>query len=223
MDYGALYLKWAPFAKENPEPEGKLPQYGTAVEVGALNKVSDNPTFNEAKGYGSNVLKVYVNKFKECPVSVEVTQILRAVLSAISGAEIESGDHKNMRFQVTDKPPYGGLGFIVNMITDDAKDVCMGIFFPKVKAMLQGTEYNTSGENITLSTGKLQFTASACKSGDWRIYSEEFDDEKDAKAWVDGMFTGESTDIGKEEPVEPEVQSVQAAPAKSKAGASEAM
>lgn len=218
MDYGALYLKWAPFAKENPEPAGKLPSYETPVEVGSLNKVSDNPTFNEAKGYGSNTLKVYVNKFKECPISVEVTEILRAVMSAISGAEIEPGEHKNMRFRVTDKPPYGGLGFIVNMIKDDTRDVCMGIFFPKVKAMLQGTEYNTSGENITLSTGKLQFTASACNSGDWRIYSEEFDAEEEAKAWVDGMFTGESTDIGKEP------AGVSAAePARSTPGAAEAL
>lgn len=199
MEYGAAYPKWAPFAKEDPEPAGKLPNYGTAVEIGSLNKVTDSPVFNEAKGYGNNRLKVYVNKFKESPISVELTEILRTVLSEISGAEIEEGAHKNMLFGDNDKPPYGGLGFYINAILDDGRDVCMGVFYPKVKAMLQGTEFSTNGENITLSTGKLQFTASSCSTGHWRVYSEYFETEAEAQAWVDGMFTGASTDVGKDE------------------------
>lgn len=203
MDYGAKMLMWAPFAKENAEMAGKLPKYGEAMNVGALNKVSDAPAFNEAKGYGDNRLVVYVNKFKEDVVSVEVTEILRAVMSAISGSQIEEGVHKNMRFRTTDVPPYGGLGFYVTRALDDGRTVYMGVFFPKVKAMLQGVEYNTDGENITLSTQKLQFTASAVRTNDWKIESEYFDatDEGEAQveAWVNGMFTGESTDIGKED------------------------
>lgn len=198
MEYGAAGIMWAPFAETDPEPAGKLPSYGTAMSVGSLNKATDTPAFNEAKGYGDNKLKVYVNKFKESPIAVEVTEILRETMSAISGAQIETGDHKNMRFTANDKPPYGGLGFYINAILDDGRDVCMGIFYPKVKAMLQGTEYNTNGENITLSTGKLQFTASSCNSGDWRLYSEYFDTEAEAQSWVAGMFTGTSTDIGKD-------------------------
>ncbi len=199
MDYGAKYIRWAPFAAVNPEPPKKLPSYGAAVSVGSLNKVSDNPTFNEAKGYGDNVLKVHVIKFKESPIAVEVTEIPRETMSAISGAEIEKGEHKNMWFGDNDKTPYGGLGFYVNMLLDDTRDVCMGVFYPKVKAMLQGVEYNTNGENITLSTGKLQFTAASCSIGKWRCYSDYFDTEEEAQAWVDGMFDGTSTDIGKDQ------------------------
>ena len=200
MDYGAKMLQWAPFAKENAEAKGKLPKYDTAVNLGALNKVSDSPSFNEAKGFGDNALKVHVVKFKECGVATEVTELPRAQMSAISGAEIETGEHKNMRFRDSDKAPYGGLGFYVNKILDDGRDVCMGVFFPKVKAVLQGTEYNTSGDNITLSTGKIQFTAAACDTGDWRIYSDYFDTEEEAETWVNGMFDGTSTDIGKDQP-----------------------
>lgn len=196
MDYGAKYIRWAPFAETNPEPDGKLPQYGTAVSLGVLNKVTDTPSFNEAKGYRDNSLKVYVNKFKEATLAVEVTEIPRDTMSAVSGAEIEPGEHKNMWFGDNDKPPYGGLGFFVNMLLDDTRDVCRGIFYPKVKAMLQGTEYNTNGDSITLATGKLQFTASSCKIGKWRCYSVDFDTEDEAVAWLDGMFTGESTGIG---------------------------
>lgn len=197
MDYGAKYIRWAPFAETNPEPDGKLPSYGEAVSLGSLNKVAETPSFNEAKGYGDNSLKVYVNKFKEATLAVEVTEIPRDAMSAVSGSEIESGEKKNMWFGDSDKPPYGGLGFYVNMLLDDGRDVCRGLFYPKVKAMLQGGEYNTNGDNITLSTGKLQFTASSCKLGKWRCYSVDFETEDEAKAWVDGMFTGESTDLGK--------------------------
>lgn len=212
MDYGAMYITWAPFAAENAEVPGKLPKYQETMEIGSLNKITDNPAFNEAKGYGNNALKVYVNKFKENTINIETTEIPRAFMSAVSGATIEEGTHKNMRFRSSDKAPYGGIGFFVNKILDDGSDVCMGIFYPKVKAMLQGTEYNTNGENITLSTGKLQFTGAAALTGDWRIESEYFDTEEEAKAWVDGMFTGESTDIGKE----PGTEGPQAAPAAAK-------
>lgn len=212
MDYGAKYIRWAPFAEENPEPDGKLPSYGPAVTLGPLNKLSDAPAFNEAKGYGDNALQVYVNKFKETVLAIETTEVPRESMSAVSGTIIEEGAHKNMRFRNADKAPYGGLGFYVNLLLSGNRDVCKGVFYPKVKAMLQRTEYNTSGENITLSTSKLQFTGAAAKTGDWRIESEFFETEEEAQAWVDGMFTGASTDIGKEEAGgQPESQS---APAK---------
>lgn len=191
-------LMWAPFAKENAETEGRLPKYDTPEQIGSLNKVSDNPSFNEAKGYGNNRLVVYVNKFKEDIVSVEVTEIPRELMSKIAGTEIEPGEHKNMRFKTTDAPPYGGMGFFVNKALDDGRIVFMGVFFPKAKAMLQGVEYNTDGENITLSTEKLQFTAAAAKTNDWKIESDHFETEAEAIAWVAGMFDGTATDIGKE-------------------------
>ncbi len=215
MEYGAKYIRHAPFAKENPEPAGKLPKYDTAVGVGSLNKVTENITFNEAKGYGDNHLVVYVNKFKEAILSVETTEIPRTVMASVSGAEIEAGDHENIWFGDSDKPPYGGLGYYVNMILDDGRDVCMGLFYPKTKAMLQGGEYNTNGDNITLATGKLQFTASSCNNGKWRCFSPLFETEDEAAAWVDGMFTGTSTSIDADSL---EAAMAQTASAKSKAG-----
>lgn len=206
MDYGAKYIRWAPFAEADPEPAGKLPNYGESVTLGALNKLTETPSFNEAKGYGDNALKVYVNKFKEATLAIETTEVPRDSMAQVCGTtleedkvqpEMESGTRKNMRFRDSDKTPYGGLGCYINKILDDGRDVCVGIFYPKTKAMLQGVEYNTNGENITLSTSKLQFTASSCASGDWKIESDYFDTEDDAQAWVDGMLDGSrSADIG---------------------------
>lgn len=212
MDYGAKYIRWAPFktdAEGGAEPAGKLPVYGEAVTLGALNKLTETPSFNEAKGYGDNVLKVYVNKFKEAALAIETTEVPRTAMSAVCGTTLEDdkvqpevdvpAKRQNMRFRDSDKTPYGGLACYINKILDNGRDVCVGIFYPKVKAMLQGVEYNTNGENITLTTSKLQFTASSCNSADWKIESDYFDTEDDAQAWVDGMLDGtRSADIGAE-------------------------
>lgn len=212
MNYGAKYIRWAPFktgAEGGAEPAGKLPVYGEAVTLGKLNKLTENPSFNEAKGYGSNSLAVYLNKFKEATLSVETTEVPRSSMSAVCGTTLEDDQlqpaggspskRQNMRFRDSDKAPYGGLACYVNKILDDGRDVCVGIYYPKTKAMLQGVEYNTNGENITLSTSKLQFTASSCGSADWKIESDYFDNEDDAQAWVDGMLDGtRSAGIGAE-------------------------
>lgn len=203
MIYGCEHLMWAPFAEEPPETASKLPTYGTAVELGTLNKITETPSMNEAKGYGNNGLQEYVNKFKECGLATAVTSLARADASAIYGAQIESETKKNLRFRASDKPPYGGLGFVNNQIIG-GKDCAVGVFYPKVKAMIQGVEYNTSGENITLANTALQFTAAAALSGDWKIESPLFEDGdsgtagEQALTWVKGMFDGTSTDIGKE-------------------------
>ena len=81
--YGAKYIRWAPFAETTPETDGELPDYGTPVSIGELIKVTDAPTFNEAKLYGDNALQIYVNEYKECSVDVEVTDISNANAAAI--------------------------------------------------------------------------------------------------------------------------------------------
>lgn len=186
MDYGAKYIRWAPFAAEDPEPAGKLPNYGEAVTLGSLNKLSETLSFNEAKGYGDNVLKVHVIKFKEGALAIEITEVPRDAMSQLVGSSID--ENKNLWRRNSDKAPYGGLGFCVNKILDDGRDVCMGIIYFKTKAMLQGGDYNTSGDNITLTNNKLQFTVAACGSGYWKVESDYFDSEEEAQAWVDGAF-----------------------------------
>lgn len=215
MRYMAKYIQWAPFAETDPEPAGKLPSYGDAVNLGALNQVVETPSFNEAKGYGDDAQKVYVNRFKEAVLAVQITEIPREQMAAVSGAQMEPGQYKNMRFRSEDTPPKGGLGFIYRNILDDGGgEKCVGVFYPKVKAMLQDTTYDTNGENISLAYDKLQFTSSACNSGDWKIESPDFDTDEEAKAWVDGMFTGASTEIGKDTLGTPEHTSLASTKAK---------
>lgn len=53
--YGAKYLQWAPFVKESADTaDDAYPKYGDPMNLGALVKVTDTPSFNEAKIYGDN-------------------------------------------------------------------------------------------------------------------------------------------------------------------------
>lgn len=187
MKYGAKMLQWALFAAENAEPVGAVPIYGSPVNLGALNKVTDSPSFNEAKGYGDNALKVHVNEFKECTVDVEITDLSNTNAAAVFGATIDTAGEGDLHFGAEDNAPYGGLGFYINKMLDGNKKVYQGIFFPKVKAAMQGEEYTTKGDTITLTNSKIHFVAAACNSGDWKILSKDFTTEAEAAAWVNTM------------------------------------
>lgn len=188
MKYGAKMLQWAPFAESNPEPADALPNYGSAVNLGALNRVSDSPAYNEAKGYGDNALKVHVNEFKECPVDVEVTELSNENAAAVFGALLASGEAGDLHFGSEDNAPYGGLAFYISKMLDGGKKVYQGIFYPKLKAAMQGEEYATKGDSITLTTSKIHFLAAAANSGDWKILSKDFTTESEAAAWVNGKL-----------------------------------
>lgn len=184
MKYGAKMLQWAPLAESDPEPAGALPKYGTPMNLGALNKVTDSPTFNEAKGYGDDALKVHVVEFKEAGVDVEVNELSNAVASAIFGATQEAEEGQDLHFSAEDKPPYGGLAFYIKKMLPGNVKVFQGIYYPKAKASMQGEEYSTKGESITLANSKIHFLASACNSGDWKILSKDFTTETEAVSWV---------------------------------------
>lgn len=183
MKYGAKMLQWAPFAESDPEPAGALPKYGTPMNLGALNKVTDSPTFNEAKGYGDNGLTVHVVEFKEASIDVEVNELPNAVASAIFGATLEE-EGQDLHFGAEDNPPYGGMAFYINKILPGNVKFFQGVYYPKAKATMQGEEYSTKGESITLVNSKIRFLASACNSGDWKILSENFTTEAEAVSWV---------------------------------------
>lgn len=183
--YGAKYLRWAPFAETTPDAvDTAYPKYGTPMGLGALVKVTDSPAFNEAKSFGDNALRDHVNEFKECPVTVELTELSNPVASAVLGATINEEADNDLEFSAEDNAPYGGLAFYINKMEAGVKSF-HGIYYPKLKAAMQGTEYATKGDSITLTGGTLNFTASVPACGKWKVESEDFPTEAAAKAWVD--------------------------------------
>lgn len=180
MYYGAKGIDWAPITEEKA---GALPTYGEVMRIGELNKVTDAPAFAEAKAYGDNALARHVAEFKECPLDIEVLDMPKTVVSAITGAKISEGDAKDLHFNEADNPPYGGVVFYVNELLADNRKVFTGFFYPKAKAVMQGETYSTKGESVTLTGKKLRLTASTAKNGDWKVESDYLETEEAAIAW----------------------------------------
>ena len=194
MDYGAKGLKWAPFAAEDAEPAGALPNYGASIDLGELIAVSDSPQFAEATASGDNAVNRTINRFTRNNVSAEVSEFSAEAAAAIFGAGIaadtRTGPAKNLHFNDADNPPYGGMAFYVTSREKGDVDKHYGVFYPKLKAVVQGKTYSTTGESITLNSDKANFTGLRCNSGDWKIVSELFDTEEEAADWRDQMLAG---------------------------------
>lgn len=184
MEYGAKMIQWAPFASSNPEPADSAPRYAAAINLGALNQVTESINWAEASGYGDNARKVYIKEFKDGSLAVQTLYLSIANLAAVSGGTVESGSEGNLHLGSEDAPPYGGLAFYVSAMTDGGTKYYQGVWYPKVKAGLDNKDYNTKGDSIVLSNARLIFAIQACKTGDWKILSPEFETEAEAAAWV---------------------------------------
>ncbi|MBR5093454.1 MAG: hypothetical protein IK095_00030, partial [Oscillospiraceae bacterium] len=62
------------------------------------------------------------------------------------------------------------------------------IYYPKVKAAMQGEDFETKGESINFANGKLKFKASKCNAGKWKVVSAAKTTADAAKTWVDTML-----------------------------------
>lgn len=180
--YGAKYIKFAPLKNE---PEDAIPTYENAVQIAELQKLTDNPTYSEGKQYGDDRLVEYVSEFNEADVDVEVTDLDNQMQSTIFGATL-SGENTNeeLAFGGSDTAPYGGLGAVICRMRGNVRTY-QGILYTKVKASMQGEEFTTKGDNITLAGGKLKFKATEPKYGKWKIKSAMFPTLEAAKSWVD--------------------------------------
>ena len=183
--YGAKYIKFAPLKNE---PADAIPTYEKAVQIAELQKLTDNPTYSEGKQYGDDRLVEYVSEFNEADVDVEVTDLDNQMQSTIFGATLSGeNDAEELAFGGSDTAPYGGLGAVICRMRGNVKTY-QGVLYTKVKASMQGEEFTTKGDNITLAGGKLKFKATEPKYGKWKIKSAMFPTLEAAKSWVDAKL-----------------------------------
>ena len=74
--YGAKHIRWAKITNENA---GSKPTYDTAIALAKLQKVVDNPQFNEVKQSGDDGIAEHVVEFKEIGVDIEITHISKSM------------------------------------------------------------------------------------------------------------------------------------------------
>lgn len=180
--YGAKYIKFAPL---KTEPADAIPTYENGIQIAELQRLSDNPTYAEGKQYGDDHLVEIVSEFSEADVDVEVTDLDNQMQHIVFGAELSgAGQDQELAFGGDDTAPYGGLGAVVCRMRNNTKSY-FGVLYTKVKASMQGEEFASKGDNITLSGGKLKFKAAQPNYGKWKIKSPMFATVDEAKAWID--------------------------------------
>lgn len=190
--YGARYIKWGKFADDQTSAANGFPSYEAAIALAELQKVTDQPNFNEASQYGDDGLQEYVNEFKDADVDIEITDLPVDVEKPVLGVTRTAKSGDLVCLTGDDNPPYGGLGFVSCIIRKNVRQF-QAILYPKMKATMQGEEYSTKGDSLTLSGGKLKFKAAAIDSGVWKAKSKYLATEQEAKALVDALFAGTLT------------------------------
>lgn len=191
--YGAKMLQWAPFAATNPEPADALPNYGTPMNLGSLMSVAETLNYAEVEARADDVRKIYVKEFVDGSLAVGVLELANATASALTGAKLDStASAKDLHFSANDNAPYGGLAFYVSCLKEDGTKYFKGIYYPKVKASMDGRTYTTKQKTIVLDSPKLTFAVDACATGDYKIESDELSTEAAAAAWVNGKIKAAS-------------------------------
>lgn len=181
--YGAKGIRFAPFAATDPEPANAFPNYGASISLGGLKTLTDAPENAEAETYEDNALGARKVSFKKCNVDVEVGEMLNATAAVVLGAEIDETT-SNLELG-DDDAPWGGLAFYYSTQDKAGNVKHKGVYYPKVQAAVQGSDYETTGENLSFKGDKLKFTGAKCNKGKWKVLSPEtFTDEADAIAWV---------------------------------------
>lgn len=187
MQYSAKMIQWAPFATTNAEPADDFPRYGTPINLGALNNVVEQLNYADVRAYGDDVCKIIENDFTDGLLTIETLELPIKAAAALTGNTITAGsgdEGGDLEFSAEDLAPFGGASFVTGWRRADGTRYHQGIWYPKVKAHLEGQTYNTRGQTIILTNSKIVFAVMACNKGVPKVLSPEFTTEAKVIAWV---------------------------------------
>lgn len=194
--YGARKSRWAPWKDAAADNNSqKLPQYGDVKSFGELNKVSDNPNFNEGSLPGDDQIVLYEKKFKDGTVDAESVFIPIEDAATMFGSAYDSS--MGMSRGDDDEPPFIGYGFLTHHV-GKGKAYFQVVFYPKLKATPRAEDYETRGDNINFKTDKLQFIWMSPFCRKYQVI-KDFPTEEEADAYLDGLFAGTAPVPGLEE------------------------
>ena len=90
-------------------------------------------------------------------------------------------------YNVDRTPPWGGLTFVRSLMIHGQKK-WQGIYYPKVKAAVQGEEDATKSKGMSFTGDKIHFIGTSAKNGDYKVKSELQDTAAAAQTWCDGKL-----------------------------------
>ena len=171
------------YAKITAETAGSLPTYGTPTDFSEFVKVTENLNKAETQYYSNDAMSENGSSVKYCELTYDNKGVPNSVSADIFGVTLdaESGE---MTYGGDDTPPFIGFGFYRTLI-DKGEVFYEGVFYPKVKASLGNSTYETKGDGITLSGDSVTMLAYICSDSakTWKK-TEMFATSSEAEAWV---------------------------------------
>lgn len=193
MRYGAKNAYWAAF--DGDEPASAIPTYGTAAEFGGINESNDTLNFATASAYADNARKIQISEFTDGTVETKALYQTVAFTSEIFGHSTDGAEGEV--FGSADDGPFGGYGFVSNKMDANKTKYYEVIFYPKVQAVPDGSNYKTKEDNITLEYESVKFNIFATNytmSNGSAAYKlrKVFSTEAAATSYLAGLFDGSS-------------------------------
>lgn len=187
MRYGAKHALWAPFVGE--EPENAMPTYGEACDFGGINESNETLNFGSAAAYSNNQKNYEIRDFTSGTIAAKALDQPIAVASQILGTATDEDGGQS--FGGDDEQPFGAYGFFCSRIDANKKKYHEVIFYPKVQGYIEGSNYKTKEDGITLEYDSVSFNIYQANCGKYKI-TKRFDAEAAAVTYLKGLFTGTS-------------------------------
>ena len=181
--YGLVTLKFAPITAE---PDGAHPTYDAFIDLGSAVKAYVTAQKAEGSIYGDDVLQLKVSEFSGADIQTE---------TLLSDLEIESklmgsvyNEDGTLTDSVNDSPKPGALAWIQKLKTKTGT-IFRGVFMYFATPSLPDDQSDTKGDGVTFSNNAINFSATADKSGSWRI-RKDCPSQSDAETWLESIRTG---------------------------------
>lgn len=180
---GANKPYFAPITKEN---QNTFPTYGTAEEFSEFVSLTEALEFAEASFYSNNRKSESSRAFKSGRLTYGNKGLSPDTIAKIYGAKLaESGE---LSYGANNAAPRIGFGFF-RELEDNGVRYYEGVYYPAVKASMEGETDNTRGDNITYegNTTVMEIYALGDIDATWKV-TEIFATADEAEAWVKGKL-----------------------------------
>ena len=185
--FGGKYAIWAPIISDDSDKA--LPVYGQPLTLGSQNKTEETVATGSASMHGDDKEKIRLEEFTSGTLDVQVVALLPSTEATIYGPATDENDTSGMSYGGDDRLPYGCYGTTNRRISEDGDVTFRVLFWPRVKAAVQGETVQTKESTLSPAYEKVKFNFSQCLAGVYKI-TKEFDTEAAAKAFLDGLVAG---------------------------------
>lgn len=170
------------FALITQENKGNFPTYDEPEEFSELVSVTEALEFAEGNFFSNNRRSENARVFKSGTLTYANKGLSPYVISKIYGSKLS--EEGQLTYGANDKAPRIGFGFYREM-EDNGVPYFEGVYYPAVKASIEGETDNTRGDNITYAGDTTTMAIFALDDADasWKI-TEIFASAEEAKAWV---------------------------------------